>query len=348
MSESKRWQCEQSTPFRQEACVWLSGPVPIFWPHGLLSTWIAHFRASVRGGCYEREVVDLILALVEPETTYFDVGTNIGLLSVPVLAACPSAKVVSIEVSPDTLPYLRRTHLAAERSNKWTIVEAAVGSGSGEVAFWSAGGAMGAFDGLRDTGRGGAKKSVPVATRTLDEIWRQCGSPLVSVIKMDIEGGEHDALKGATELISQCKPALIIEWNREKSCSVRHRGREYFAFVVGSFLRGLCLSESGSYLHGSTVEIGDDQDRNVLACPTSDDTASSAPQRYPSMRVIEHAGSLPRDARYGAISAPMPVEQLISATADRCRKKLLACDTSFVSVSRLKTKFMAQRAEGNV
>jgi len=170
------------------------------------------FERACEVGVYEREVVDLILALVEPETTYFDVGTNIGLLSVPVLAVCPSVKVVSIEASPDTLPYLRRTRLEAQTSSNWTIVETAVGAQPGEAEFWSAGGAMGAFDGLRDTGRGGAKQPVRVAVRTLDDIWRECGCPPVSVIKMDIEGGEYHALQGARELITKVKPALVIEW----------------------------------------------------------------------------------------------------------------------------------------
>jgi FkbM family methyltransferase len=70
---------------------------------------------------------------------------------------------------------------------------------------------MGAFDGLRDTGRGGRKSPVRVAVRTLDEIWEKCGCPPVSVIKMDIEGGEYRALHGAKSIIAREKPVFVVE-----------------------------------------------------------------------------------------------------------------------------------------
>jgi FkbM family methyltransferase len=170
------------------------------------------FERACDEGIYEREVTNLILALVEPGTAYFDVGANIGLLSVPVLSVCPSVKVVSIEPGPDTLPFLLRTRLAAQRSGGWTIIGAAVAAQAGEAEFWSSGRGMGAFDGLRDTGRGGPKRAVRVAVRTLDDIWREEGCPPVSVVKIDIEGGEYQALQGARELISHARPILILEW----------------------------------------------------------------------------------------------------------------------------------------
>jgi FkbM family methyltransferase len=161
---------------------------------------------------YERDITNLVLAFVEAGTTYFDVGANIGLLSVPVLATHPDVKVVSVEASPDTLPFLQKTRSLAKRMDDWTIVGSAVGSVSGEADFCSGGGAMGAFDGLMDTGRGGTKRTVRVPIRTLDEIWREVGSPAVSVIKMDIEGGELAALNGARNVIQHTKPILIVEW----------------------------------------------------------------------------------------------------------------------------------------
>jgi FkbM family methyltransferase len=170
------------------------------------------FARACAEGIYERDTTCLILALAEPGTTYFDVGANIGLLSVPVLAACPSVKVVSIEASPATLHFLKKTHAAARRRGDWTVVGAAVGLKSGEAEFWSGDVALGAHDGLRDTGYGGAKHAVRVPIRTLDEIWQEQGCPAVSVIKMDIEGAESLALQGAKEITTQIRPIFIVEW----------------------------------------------------------------------------------------------------------------------------------------
>lgn len=120
------------------------------------------FELAYAEGIYEHETTNLILSLVETGTTYIDVGANIGLLSVPVLAERPGVKILSIEASPETLQFLQKTRDAATRREDWTVVGVAVGSARGEAEFWSAGGALGAFDGLRDTGRGGPKRLVRV------------------------------------------------------------------------------------------------------------------------------------------------------------------------------------------
>src|SRR5690242_13266422 len=75
------------------------------------------FRFACAQGIYERDALCLILSTVQPGTTYFDVGANIGLLSVPVLAERPGVEVVSIEPSPTVLPFLNRTHAAARCPN---------------------------------------------------------------------------------------------------------------------------------------------------------------------------------------------------------------------------------------
>jgi FkbM family methyltransferase len=173
------------------------------------------FERACDEGVYEGPVINFIVNLAEPGTTFLDVGANIGLLSIPVLTACPAVKVISIEPSPDTLAFLRRTQLQAHRSEDWTVIGAAVGAKAGEAEFWLAGGALGAYDGLRDTGRGGQKRAIRVPVRTLDDIWREHGCPSVSVVKIDIEGGELQAMMGAREMISQSKPVLIIEWNEK-------------------------------------------------------------------------------------------------------------------------------------
>jgi FkbM family methyltransferase len=173
------------------------------------------FELVCAEGIYERATLELILSLVKPATAYFDVGANIGLMSIPILARCPEVKVVSIEASPVTLEFLHRTHAAAPRRDDWEVVGVAVGAETGETELWSAGAAQDAFSGLRDTGRGGPKHALKVPVRTLDDIWRSCGSPTVSVIKLDIEGGESLALGGARACIAATKPVLVIEWTEQ-------------------------------------------------------------------------------------------------------------------------------------
>ena len=150
---------------------------------------------------------------MEPGTTYIDVGANIGLLSVPVLSNKSGVNVISIEASPSTLPWLLKSHLASRYTEAWRVIGTAVGAYCGETEFWSGGGATGAFDGVHNTGRGGEKAATRLPIRTLDDIWHELGEPAVSVVKMDIEGGESAAFKGARHLISNTRPVFIMEWS---------------------------------------------------------------------------------------------------------------------------------------
>ena len=48
-----------------------------------------------------------------------------------------------------------------------------------------------------------------VATRTLDSIWEELGKPEVTLIKIDIDGAEFEALKGAANLLKKTKCVLV-------------------------------------------------------------------------------------------------------------------------------------------
>ena len=85
-------------------------------------------------GIYERDTLYHILSVVQPGTAYFDVGANIGLLSVPVVAERPDVEVLSVEASPTVLPFLNKTHAAAACLN-WAIIGTAVGARSSEAQF---------------------------------------------------------------------------------------------------------------------------------------------------------------------------------------------------------------------
>ena len=160
------------------------------------------------------DVVRFVNRFVKPGSVYLDVGANIGLMAVAALASRSDCTVVSVEPSPTTLTYLHRTHAANANRGRWMIVPKALGAHSGEAIFFDAMAAEGAMGGLRDTGRGGGKKGIVVAVTTIDELWNELGRPVVSVIKMDIEGGERDALAGAEACLADQRPALVVEWSR--------------------------------------------------------------------------------------------------------------------------------------
>lgn len=172
------------------------------------------FERLCREGIYEKCTLKLLSDLIADESTYVDVGANIGLMSIPILAYRPGVRVISIEASPNTLQDLEKTRDASPHRERWSIVGRAVGRIQGSATFWASEPNNAAFDGIKNTGRGGAKKPVNVRVSTLDEIWNEAGSPYVSVVKIDVEGGETDAIAGARALIERDRPAFVIEWSR--------------------------------------------------------------------------------------------------------------------------------------
>lgn len=169
----------------------------------------------IREGGYEPEITELILGLCHDGSTFIDVGANIGAISLAVLANNPTIKSVSIECSPSTLPFLRKTVELSGLRSRWRIDERAICENAEFVDFYTRGADFGAFDGLKDTGRGGNSTKLSIPATTLDQVWEDCGRPRVDVIKIDVEGGECGVIRSGLACILSENPALMIEWNAE-------------------------------------------------------------------------------------------------------------------------------------
>ena len=171
------------------------------------------FNLACDQGVYEHENIKMLLSLIRPNTVYFDVGANIGLMSVPILRSRPDCKVVSFEPSPNSLPYLMKTFEQSPFRNRWTIIGKGAGNHIGDQCFFASSKEMGAFDGFADTDKISGKQEIVIPVTTIDAEWKVMGSPSVSMIKMDVEGAELQALGGALRCIAKERPSLLIEWN---------------------------------------------------------------------------------------------------------------------------------------
>lgn len=182
----------------------------VFFPPGSLI-----FHLACEQGIYEATNQHLLLSALRPGATVFDVGANIGLLSIPLLASEPSVRVISIEPSPHTFACLRKTIAASAWRARWNAHAVATGNQEGQVDFFCADPALGAFDGTRDTLRAGATTKITVPLTTLDKLWTEAGCPEVCAIKIDVEGAEFATLCGAGALIKATRPLVLIEWNAD-------------------------------------------------------------------------------------------------------------------------------------
>ena len=149
-------------------------------------------------GFYEFEKQRLISSMVKPGTVFYDVGANVGFYSL--LAAGlvgPQGRVFAFEPLPRNVMYLRR-HLTLNRVFNVEILELAVGERTGSASFTpDPSGCMGR---LSDTG------CLPVTVASLDDLLEQGRLAPPHSIKMDIEGAELLALRGAQSLYPATSP----------------------------------------------------------------------------------------------------------------------------------------------
>ncbi|MBA9005261.1 FkbM family methyltransferase [Thermomonospora cellulosilytica] len=136
-------------------------------------------------------------------------------------------RVVTVEADPKLAGVLRRAFPQAE------VVHAAASDECGQIDLWIP--ESGALAGISSVG-GGVGRPVTVAQVTLDSLQLKD----VRFIKLDIEGHELNALRGAQETIRRDLPNLLIELEE------RHRQMpEVLGLLRGWGYTGHVLLESG-------------------------------------------------------------------------------------------------------
>jgi len=194
-------------------CPGFKGRLPYFGERLCFPPNAVAFDVACAQGIYEYDNLRILQSTLRPHAWYFDIGANIGLMSAPLLDAEPTLQVVSVEASPGTGSYLARTVAASPRRDRWRFVPKAVGATDGETVFFASAADHGMFDGIKNTGRGRAPRGVKVPLTTLDTLWREFDQPDICLIKIDVEGGEADVLRGGFSCLRATRPYVLLEWN---------------------------------------------------------------------------------------------------------------------------------------
>jgi len=182
------------------------GSVPILVsPDAALSLWKTHIQS---------DLFDFAREFVQAGDVVWDVGANVGLLSIAAAERSGvSGRVIAIE--PDIwLAALLRKSAAMQplSSARIEVIPAAVFDSPVIASFKIAQrGRASNFLAVAggSTQAGGVRETVSVVTITLDWLLEQGAAP--NVLKIDVEGAERNVLLGAQRVLAEARPVVLIE-----------------------------------------------------------------------------------------------------------------------------------------
>lgn len=160
-------------------------------------------------GSYELNKRLAFERLVEPSAVVYDIGANVGYYSL--LAAVltgDQGKVYAFEPLPRNIHYLRR-HAQLNQFETIEVIEAAVSDHEGEAFF-----DLGPSSAM---GRLALEGELKVKLVSLDALLAAGKLQPPNVMKVDVEGAEYEALRGAQELLSAHHPILFLDTHNRKA-----------------------------------------------------------------------------------------------------------------------------------
>jgi FkbM family methyltransferase len=169
----------------------LRGPLRgLRWIHG------AH-NPGCWAGVYEPAVVQALLPHLRPGAVFWDLGAHVGYFAL--LAARRGAEVVAVEPLPRNVHYLRQ-HFTLNGLH-FRLVESTASDHEGVEHL--------------DLGPGPAfaqvaPHGVRVSCTTLDRLVYRDRFPAPTVMKVDVEGSEARAFRGAQRVLREARPVIVL------------------------------------------------------------------------------------------------------------------------------------------
>jgi FkbM family methyltransferase len=180
------------------------------------------FQALMVTGLYDRELTRLVCRHARPGSVVIDGGAQLGYLTLRLARAVgPTGQVHAFEPDPRAAPKLRE-HVACNELPWVSVSECGLLDRAGTFDL-----ALPAILGWASVipGAWGAQETARVRMTTLDGYVSEHGidPQRISLIKLDVEGAELDALRGAHDTLAATQAAVLVEYLPER---MRHLGQD--------------------------------------------------------------------------------------------------------------------------
>ena len=198
--------------------------------------------------------------------TALDIGAHPGLYTLLASKRVgPSGRVYAFEPSPRERRALR-WNLGLNRCKNVVIEEMALGNVEDEGNLYVVDGHETGCNSLRPPAVPGPTWGVPVRIGTLDQWLETKRVKTVDFIKMDVEGGELSALRGAERLLDRRpRPVILVEVQDIRTQPWGYRAGEIIRYLSDKNYKWFSLSAEGAL---TPLDVGVESfDGNFVACP---------------------------------------------------------------------------------
>lgn len=168
------------------------------------------------GGIYERQTRSRLLELIEPGSLVLDIGANVGAHTLPMAQRVgPKGRVLAFEPTSFAVQKLRRTLTLnpslSERVEVHHCYLSEQDGGSVPAAIHSSWPLEGAAGKQHEKHLGSEMATGAADARSLDSVIRDHETQRVQLVKIDVDGHESAVLKGASNMLREMRPILVME-----------------------------------------------------------------------------------------------------------------------------------------
>jgi FkbM family methyltransferase len=185
----------------------------------------------------------LLRFMLADESNCVDVGANVGDVLEELVTFAPAGKHYAFEPLPELATRLAERYpnvevhqCALSNEERLSSFTRAVGTGSAH-----------AYSGLQEQAypSGITTETFAVTTRRLDDVLPATYTP--AVIKIDVEGGELDVMRGGRRTLETHRPLVVFEHHAAAAPAYECGPEDVHAFLDGIGMRVFDIDGNGPY-----------------------------------------------------------------------------------------------------
>lgn len=198
---------------------------------------------------------------LKPDMVLVDAGANIGLFTVFAARRVKSGKVIAFEPVPSMARWLDE-NISLNRLQNVVTVPCGLSDSEGVLPIYEI---ASSHEGLSTLYPGALQQAAvtEVPVKRLDDLFGSYGTDRLDFIKIDIEGGELPALRGAAACIRNHRPAVMVEINQGTYASAGYTPADVYAFFRSLNYRPYEIGKTGQL----TPEQGESIFSNIVFLP---------------------------------------------------------------------------------